>query len=727
MNKLYAKKFKLWQLCVPLLALANVAYLPKNFVGWIFTLCFFLFMPGYLLLNCLRHGIKNKWEVVSFSLGLSLLLLMISGLALNSMHALGLNRPLTTWNIFITLDIVTFVLLVLTKNRVYKLPKFKLHLTAEKVTVSAALTLLPLLAIGGAVRLNNGASNILTMILFAAIPILFVLLIWRKNLKPYYPYAILMFSIAILLSTSLRGWYITGHDIQHEFNVFQIASKNNFWSISNPSGDTYNACLSITILPTIIAKITSISAVYVYKVVFQIIFALGLVPIYYFIKRLGGAQRALVGAFIFISFPTFFNDMPFLNRQEIAFVFFALLLLTTFLNMARRPKTVLTMLFLVGIILSHYSSGYIALSLLLLSWLIFKLLTHRRLNYKRFVLPVLSLPIILVALLFTFLWNAQITTTTSGLEQTVTQTFKELWNHSSSQSSSVSYSLFSLPTQNPSIILSKYAGKNAAQVNYVPEQNMPITRLGRTISNVINVGSLNNKLRSFSSKILQVLLLLGLIMFFFRQRKRRSATEIYFYALNISCIILLVMITLLPRISVDYGITRLFQQTLIITSLLIVLAAEMLLGFFGRFKIYIVAIFFGLLFLDLSGFAPQALGEYPAQLALNNSGTYYDLYFVHKGELVSANWLVTHDNGLPIISDQYAGIRFSGNIPPKDRVIDPALSNNVSGYLYQDFANAHQGLYASFIDGDVLEYTYNAQIMSHDLLYVNQDSNIYSQ
>jgi len=40
---------------------------------------------------------------------------------------------------------------------------------------------------------------------------------------------------------------------------------------------------------------------------------------------------------------------------------------------------------------------------------------------------------------------------------------------------------------------------------------------------------------------------------------------------------------------------------------------------------------FGLQFLDLSGFVPQILGSYPAQLSLNNSGTIYEIYYTTRG------------------------------------------------------------------------------------------------
>ena len=723
MNKLARKKVKLWHLCLLLLTVANASYFSKNFFGWAITLCFFLFVPGYLLLSLLKHEIKSRWEIASFSLGLSLLLLMVGGLVLNSLHAFGLAQPLETLNIFITLDAITLILLTCNGNRSVDLLRLHLHISKQQIVFAMALTVLPMLAIGGAIRLNNGASDILTMILFAAIPILFILLIWRKNLKSIYPYAIFMIGLSVLLSTSLRSWSITGHDIQHEFQVFRIVSSNGFWNISNPKGDPYNACLSITILPTIIAKITTISAPYVFKVVFQMIFAFGLVPIYFFMERLVSKRGALTGAFIFMSFPPFFNDMPFLNRQEIAFVFFALLLLTTFLKMARRPKTILTIFCLLGLILSHYSSGYVTLCLLLLAWIFFKVLARERSKWQPFVLPALSVSIILIALLFTFLWNAQTTGTASGLRQTVVETIQGLWGHSSSQASGVTYGLFAPPTISPSAVLNNYAGAKANLVQYIEPLNLPVTGIGKAASHIVSAESLNNFLRAFSAKILQLLLLLGLVIFFFRQRRKTSIKEIYFYALALSCLVLLAMITLLPQLSVDYGVTRLFQQTLIITAPLIVLAAEFLLGFLGRFKMYAAIMFFALLFLDLSGFVPQLLGGYPPQSALNNAGVYYDLYYVHGGELTAARWVVQRDNDHPLAADSYATMRLNYSFG-KERTINPLFANNTK-YFYQDYANIHEGLYATFLSGDTIEYTYHSSLTNGNLVYVNQDSHIY--
>ena len=718
-------ELKLWQILLPLLVVANASYLLKDFLGWIPTLCFFLFIPGYLLFNLLKHEIKSRWIIASFSLGLSLLLLMVGGLLLNELHVFGLASPLVTQNIFAMLDVMTIILLAFNIRKSFKLPIINAHISKEKAIISTLLTLLPLLAIGGAIRLNNGASNILTMILFVSIAVLFVLLAFRKNLKPVYPYAIFTMALAILFSTSLRGWYITGHDIHHEFQVFQATSQSGLWKALTSHRDPYSACLSITILPTILAKITSISAPYIFKVVFQTIFAFGIIPVYYLIKKLSNAQFGLIGAFIFISFPAFLNDMPFLNRQEIAFVFFGLLMLTTFLKMARVPKTVLTLLLLLGVLLSHYSTNYVTVCLIVLSWCFYQLLMYKRKNETPFFIPLLGLPVIVTALLMSYTWGSIITQTEPSIEHTVTSAIKSLSSKSITQSSGVSYSLFSFKTPDSAKEISKYAGSKSGEVHYSPLKNLPLTKVGKLASHVINVTTLNSIARTFIAKILQVLLLIGVLILYLRQRKKVTQKETYYIALGLSCITMLILMTILPRLSVDYSVTRLFQQVLIIVALPIIIATELMFGFLGRFKFYALVIFFALIFLHLSGFIPQATGGYPPQLSLNNAGLYYDAYYQQKGETISAAWLEDRDDGLPVAADNYSMMDFPDFPFQQVRIIDPVSDNASHGFLYQRYPNINNGIYVIDLNGDVLEYSYVSPILKGNLVYQNQASRIY--
>lgn len=729
-NKTWQRQLTLHKAVLLGLLLANLAYLTRDFVGWLLTLGFFLLVPGYLLLGTITDSVKSRWEALNLSLGLSILVLIMSGLLLNALHFFGLNRPLTTWNVFIALDIVTLGLLQLSKKKA--LGGIRLQswvFRPMRTTILLALTALPVLATGGAIRLNNGASNILIMILFAMIVFLFVALLSQKALQPLYPFAVIMMGLSILLTISLRGWLVSGHDIQREFYVFQLASRAGYWSIArfrNP----YNACLSITLLPTILAKITTVAAPNIYKVVFQIIFACGVSSVYLFVKRLSNARYALIGSLVFMSFTTFLNSMPFLNRQEIAFIFFSLLFLVAFMDLPRRPKTILTSLMLAGLIVSHYSSSYVMLGILILSWgyyQLFRRLLHVPDKKSGFALPLLRWPIIFAALLLTFLWNTQITATTGGLQHTLTRAVHEMFDRSAIQSSSTGYSLLSPSTPSPPSILAKYAGSQTDEIQYVALSDLPITKFGRLTGRFVNVETLNAGLRSFSARILQILLLIGVTVIFARLRRTATRRDIYFLAAALASITLLALQTILPQLSVDYGTQRFFQQALIVLVLPIVVATDLLLGYLGRLKFWLVSGFFVFLFLDLSGFIPQALGGYPAQLALNNSGQPYDLFYVHAGEELSFSWLTAnllHTGSVGM--DYYAQERFDGFFNHASVSISPLPRPPSSSYLYQDFANMHYGLYGAFLDGDQIEYQDNTLSANRSLLYQNQDSRIYT-
>jgi uncharacterized membrane protein len=104
-----------------------------------------------------------------------------------------------------------------------------------------------LASVVGANRLNNNAGSgaavttqVLVVLLLAAT------LLWRHRLAAGTT-AVVVYAtgLALLFQTSLRGWFITGHDIQHEYYLFSQTVKAGHWSFTNVR-DAYNACLSIT-------------------------------------------------------------------------------------------------------------------------------------------------------------------------------------------------------------------------------------------------------------------------------------------------------------------------------------------------------------------------------------------------------------------------------------------------------------------------------------------------
>ena len=226
-------------------------------------------------------------------------------------------------------------------------------------------------AVGGAIRLDNGGSGVVTLAaLVVAAVVLLALLVWRRSLgEGVICAALFLLSVALLLMTSLRGWYLIGHDIQNEFRVFELTSGNGAWDISRFQ-DPYNACLSITILPTLIGRIAYLHDPYVLKVVFQILFAVCPVLVYRIARRFTGVGVSVLAAVYFVSFPTFFTDMVFLTRQEIAFILLgaAYLVMTDEARGLRERRIWLTVM-AIGVVLSHYSTAYVLIAVMAVTWL----------------------------------------------------------------------------------------------------------------------------------------------------------------------------------------------------------------------------------------------------------------------------------------------------------------------------------------------------------------------
>jgi len=710
---------------------ANLSYLfLSNPLGWFITLAFFLCVPGYLLLRLLNRSNLEGLLALSFSVGLSILLLMAAGLLLNMTFIAGVRQPLSTPNVFIVLDAMSLMLIVFSKGRLkdMKLPVFK-RPTLTASTVIILCTIMPILAAMGAIRLNNYASNILTLLLFALIATVFVWVASNSKLKNLFPYVLFSMAFAVLLSTSLRGWYNTGHDVQTEFLAFQLTAQKAHWSIST-FRNAYNACLSITILPTIILKLTNISAIYVFKVVFQAIFAFSLIPIYLFMGKVSTKKVAFLGSFVFIALPAFLNDMPMLNRQEIGILFFALLMLAGFAKEAKlssQARKLLIILLLIGLIFSHYSSMYIAIALLSIAGLVYWILRKIYNGDDENIHPLINVRLIVIAFLLTFCWNLQLTDTAHGFSTTVSSTLQSLFDRTGQQSNSVSYSLPWKQLQSPTELLNNYAKQTTSQVQYAGQPNLPATKLGDAMSHLISPETFNNILRAFSGKILQILLLVGVGVLMLRRRKKIASREsAYFLALALSCVVLLVLQTLLPQLSVDYGLLRFLQQLTVILGVPMVIGLLALIVWPNK-KSIVAAVLLAVLFLDLSGFVPEILGGYPPQLALNNSGVYYEAYDIHKAELVSSSWLLANKRpGVPIEMDKYAQYRFLRPILLNNLDVVPLTSIIPNDYIYQDNANVTTNVYQVSINSNQIRYILTQDINSQkNLIYNDGGSKIY--
>lgn len=358
----------LFLLITNLLVIFNVDFIYlRQILGFLFLIS----VPGLILMLCFKIRKVGFWEYLVYTVGLSIAFIMFAGLIVNwTLPWLGItNQPLSLYPILICFDIFLIILGIVAfkRNKDFKPKDFTIpKLNALNIIFFTIPMIFPVLAILGAFLLNNHGTNILTMIMFGGISVYVLLLvIFKKKLsKNIYPWAVLMIGLGILLSWWLRSWYVSGVDSTLEFLVFQLTKENSFWAIGNYR-NAYNAMLSLTILPTVISVLTDINDHFIFKLLFQSLFSF--VPLITFLifKKISKKNLIIFFGSLFFVIQTYFIAIQM--RQAIAFIFFSLLVLIIIEDRSQAIKSKLFfIIFGFSMVVSHYSTSYIALAVLFL-------------------------------------------------------------------------------------------------------------------------------------------------------------------------------------------------------------------------------------------------------------------------------------------------------------------------------------------------------------------------
>jgi uncharacterized membrane protein len=737
---------------------------------------FIVIYPVYLLYSSSLWPVSSVAERAGYSVMAVLFLLMSGGLVINTLLPfLGIQRPLDRVPVVILGDVIVASLYILRRERSSKAIRrgqFKAT-TPEESRLIVASGLCVVLAVLGANRLNNGAGDRVTLMALAlAVVVCIFLLCWRQQLREgIISVTLYLLSATLLLMTSLRGWYVTGHDIQKEYFVFQLTEAHGRWDISF-FHDAYNACLSSTILPTEIAQIVHVYSPYVYKVLFQLIFALCPVLVYAIARRYWSKSYAILAALYFIGFPTFINDMPFLNRQEMSFLFVcvALLSITNIWWGPRRRRLVFIMAAL-GIELSHYSTMYVFLITLVVAWTV-----QQAMNYLRrrrstgygqrhrstrpswaTVARTVGIGSILVAAGIAVAWGGVATKTSGSALADAESSVSGFISGSSSggRSSDVAYSLFGGAKQSPQYLLNKYRlqtlqERAVSPSAFIPTSlvaryptsatslpPLPLTGIGHVLSDAgIPVPELNSAIRTAAANGEQVFVGIGLIALIAIRSFRRSVSREIF-CLCVGSVSVVGLLTVLPDLSVDYGVLRAFQEALILIAPVLVVGSITLFRPFGKLLASrIAAIVCIAIFISTTGLLPQLTGGYPAQLNLNNSGAYYDIYYTHPQEEDALNWLSSQPDVASVLRDGVQAENFTYRLyftNPSDITGEESIADFYPTRIYRSswvvlsYSNVQTGQAAVDYGGDILGYSYPIALLHSvkDLVYSNGGAEIY--
>lgn len=740
----------------------SIQYADKNYFLSLIIFLFLTFIPGFIILLTFRIKKLYIAEYIFLSLGLSLFFLMFLGVIFNYSLILFNYSPLLNKKLLVIYyGLFTFLFIVIAylRNKDLKWIIYLQSFTFNKLIYFLIPPLITIFSILSAILLNNSNNNSVAIftVLSIACLILISLVFHKRISKNFYPWAIYFISLSLLLLISMRSWFVSGWDIQHEFALFQLTKKINLWSPANFK-DAYNACLSITLLPTIISKLTSFPDDFIFKIFYQILFAFTPVIIYQTYIKYAKPIIAYIAVIYIISQPLFIQPMTSLMRQEIAFIFFSLMIFVLFnKQFSELLRNILFLIFGLGMVLSHYSTTYITIILLFVTYsIIFLFRISEKINFISHFYKKIKItnpaskynyylnPLSLILLLcFTLFWYGYINNQLGQVQKVAFEGIIKMQDlfksdiKSGEAQKAISFlkkdytSIKDLRNYSNSQLLKNkvYNDRLYPPKTYISSNVYPL--FPAVVNPVINT-PLNKYIFIFFEiikEIFKFFVMTGplflLIVFY---KKNQIPRE--YIILCIIAIFLVIILTIHPTLGLQYNLSRLYLQILYYLSLPSFLFFLFIFSFFRRIKKYIILItglMISILYIYLTGITNQVFGG-EAKIYLNNFGADYDKFYIHEDELASATWLKDYIGYQPLLyADREANLRIY-------RIMDRGYNQNLlpaliykDAYVYGSYANIVNNRTSVYFEGSTLEFSFPKKFLENNknIIYSNKNSIIY--
>lgn len=334
----------------------------KAFFGFVILL-----IPGFIILRIFNLHELGVVKSITFSIGLSLSIIMILGLVLNQLFPLiGISKPFTQTIVQFTFIFSVLFLLIIAYKRDndYKPSSNQINFGLNPYLLLIILNLfIGIIGVYCAYYMDN---NILLMGFIFLISFIPFFVVFNKIETKFYPLVIFISSIALLYHVSLFSPFLVGTDIFGELWQANLTYTNQIWDLSNTG--LLNSVLSITLIPSIFSIMCGLNNVFYLKIISPFFFSFVPVVMYsIYDKTLDLTEKEkFLAVFLIISLSQFYSLMTGLGRQQLAELFFVLLLWLILDKKNNVVTVTIFILFTFALICSHYSLSYVFLFYILL-------------------------------------------------------------------------------------------------------------------------------------------------------------------------------------------------------------------------------------------------------------------------------------------------------------------------------------------------------------------------
>jgi uncharacterized membrane protein len=725
------------------LQVALWAVMGLDALGWQVTVVqqligvvYLTFVPGILILSTLRIYHLCFAEIALYTVGLSVTVMFSIGFVVSVVcNALNIIKPFSFLTITSSVSFVVLLLCAIAylRNRTHPEPLFNTKMSVP-LAPTLFLCIIPFITVFSTYLVNTYNVSAGQLVLYLLLGVVVLLVAFDKFIpSQLYSLTVFVIAVSLLFQQTLISSWLTGWDIQSEWNVANAVLTTGVWN-PNVYGH-YQALLSIVVLAPIYSLISSLSLVWVFKLVYPVIFALVPVGLYQVFRRQLNNKVAFLSCFFFVSLTAFYLDLTSLARQEVAELFFVLLILLLVSNeMNKRIQSALFLAFGLSLVVSHPGLTYILVLFLFVMWLVSSArvegwkLTPRYLRTRvgthkgeRNIAPSPKLPprsavtivFILLLLIASNAWyaytsQASVVQAVLTIGGRVSGSIADLFNPAFSQA------------------------LTAATKNVAPGTTIATAILHRVNASILYLN--------------QFLILAGVCLVIFL-KKKRFKLQFSYVVLSITALGFLIVSVAVPYLGAALDATRVYQIVLIFLAPFLAIGfieigeiagvtmskVKSKLGFSNSMLVNpsrltrLLAIYLVLFMLFQTSFI-FTLAEGQQSMALNNQ---LDVAQFNPREIIGATWLVNNGGGQGIHADVFKTLLFYALAEPS-RVDLLDYPNNTSASGFYVFFGTHnieynQAMSVNNVGVNAQYYYTNATyfISNRSLIYSNGGANVY--
>ena len=715
--------------------LAALLPLRGNWAVGIVLLALTLTVPGVLALRALRVSGRAVRVYPLYVPAAAIAVILASGLAADLLGpAVGIPQPLRGDTTALTVLGVSLLLWLvgLPAPAAARIPWRR---ALERPTWLLPLAL-PLVAAAGALLLSHGHGPVVARVGQGLVAIALLAGLARASRLSRGHVAMLLFgcSLAAEWAFTLRSQEVVGFDITTEIGIAQHVLAAGIWHSSH-RGDAYGAMLSVTVLPSALHALTGCSPLIAFKLVYPVLTALLPVSIFLIGERFMRRSFAAAAAAMLVVQTYFFQQMPQLARQEVALVFFATLVAALIDGRIRaRARLALIAVLCAGLVVSHYSSTYLAIPIVVIA-LVVSLLVAR---FRPTALTTRLLCVAAVLIGGAGVWYGAVTHSSNNLTAFTSAIERNGLNLLPNSNGNIISSYLN-GTQSRQVsgraferlAVRSYRGR-AAYVHPLAAARQPRFRLrpASVPAPKARLAVVSQILKWVSVAFAELMLVLGVLGALAMALRRRSPPLVrQVGVLAFGTVGVLVLIRFSGTIAADYNQTRALAQSLLLLALPAAWLVQHVLDRLGRLRVVVATallLSFPVMFAYDSSLTALATGG-GTLLNLSATGEDFQRQYMTPAELAGAAWAAQRSRRRLLYADPYGQLRLYASTGAVALTQVTPETLDAHAWLYGTHTNVVLHTTRGQVGGDTSIYAWPRRFLhdEYDTVYSDGDSRVY--